>query len=214
MIRILLVTILFFSAHQASAIVGVGVLGGMKSFKYDADGSDSDVDMSGMSVTLHGHFNLPMLPIGLGVFGGVESGSGEKAPSKITMNNQIAGLDFVVRAPLPKFKPFLNVGYLLMGNSEAEYKVDTTIPVEYGGGTTSTTTDGKVSGYRIGLGVEWSVLPLVSLVLQYSLVNEEFEYKKLKVKTAAGASTTVSLNEAEKIKVNGSVIGLGVNVSI
>jgi len=211
--RVVSVIIFLFSSSQVFAIFDASLVVGKKTTKFDSKNNFADIDaMGGASAVCAVHWQpISVAPIGLGVFAGVEKSKGENESYDIKLDSQVAGLDVSVWGPFRMFKPFLSFGYLLNSSAIAEIKIKESVPTI--GGYTEISRDGKLNGYRTNAGVEWSVAPTFSIILQYTKTNEKLTYNEIKGETAAGVPFEISVDEVET-SVSGSVIGLGFGVRI
>ena len=211
--RIISVIIFFLSSSQALAFFDGSLVAGKKTTKFDGENDFADIDeMEGTNVVAAIHWHpFSVVPVGLGVFAGVEKNKGENESYDVKLDSQISGADLSIWGPFGMFKPFVSIGYLLNSSATAEIKIKDSVPNI--GGYTETAQGGKLNGYRINAGLEWALAPTISIVLQYTKVDETLTYSKIKGVTAAGQPFEISVDKV-KTKVSGSVMGLGVGLRI
>lgn len=205
----------------AAALFDLRLTGGTSDAKYKvvADGTGTPVVESdttkfsdkGTQISLFADLApIPMVPVAAGLFYSMTNAKGkilDVTDTKVTSGR--GGLDMMAWVPMPKIKPYLRAGYYLFGKEEITFSGMS----DEDGNTFSSKYDFNVNGYQIGLGVGFSVLPLISVYLDYTIDKYTLTTKKVTA-TAGGVSTTIDMAENVKFTNDASAISLGVGVSL
>ena len=142
---------------------------------------------------------IPVAPVALGLFVGRSSfdmteefdevyGTALLDVDEVTINTTIFGPELKVWAPLPFAKPFLRAR-LLFGFA------DQTTVISTSASETKTDYEYSVSGHQIGGGLEFSIVPMLGLFLEYSINEVDLETTKTTTATTIGSTTTTTTDD-------------------
>lgn len=146
-------------SSQAYSLIQGQVLVGQRSASIEV--SNVSEDFSGMNTKVSLYADpIPLIPIGFGLsFSDVNFG---EAGAVSSLKGQEVSLDLMAWLPLPiSLKPYVKLAYVLSG----EYKLETS--------GVASTLDSK--GSRIAIGAKYSLLPLLSILLEVEKSQVELE---------------------------------------
>lgn len=206
---------IFLSSTVAQGFIDARVSAGTSDGKYKwvEDGSGAPVSdtvaepFSNKGTQISGGVGIspiPLVPFSIGLFYSMTNAKGKYREIWSTkVDSGRGGLDVTVWAPIPGIKPYIRGGYYLFGKENLSFIIEDS-SVKY---------PLDVKGYQIGLGVGFSIVPLVSVFLDYSLDRYSLTAKKAVV-TVAGVSETVSGDESVKFSNAATTLSLGLAISI
>lgn len=140
-------------------------------------GDVGNTAVSGDELTLAAHLDpIPLVPVAFGLSLSHVNFSGKNDPAKLSFDD-IVGQEYVaeVMAWVPiglfGFKPYGKLGYTVGGNYKLKDVVDpnstpSTNPEDY------TYTP---SGTHLSIGLKWSPLPLIGILAEYKMSNQELK---------------------------------------
>lgn len=198
---LLLVSGLFVS-ESSFALIDGQLLVGSKSGKFKV--SDTSNNVSGQEIKVAVHVDpIPLVPVAFGAF--VISDTLEVDDVSDSVTGQEIGLEVMAWVPLgiAGFKPYAKLGYTVLGAyvlEDVATVVDSTpVQIDYAY---------KATGSHLALGLKWSPLPLVGLMLEYDIANISLDPDS--VDGVAGFDTSALPSP----KLESSTIMLGVEVGI
>lgn len=204
MVKQLLVVICgcLFLNQQAFALIDGQLLVGSKSGTFKL-GSEED-SISGQQVKLAVHLDpIPLIPVGFGAFMITDTFDVDDDAGSDSATASEFGLEVMAWLPfdLAGFTPYAKLGYTVIGGFVFENAVD------LGSGQTADLVY-TGSGTHLGLGVKWSPLPLVGILLEADMSTMKLSFDKL---DGADNSLVASLPDPE---IKSTTILLGVEVGI
>lgn len=179
----------------AYGLIDAQILGGKRWYEFKVDGQPTK-GVSATSIDVAGHIDpIPLIPLAIGVGMSSISPSSDDLNGTNTSMTQI-GLDVQAWIPLiPVITPYVKLRYPFTG----ELKVSGTDP------TTGQATSGtyKLTGPAFDLGVKFSLIPLVKLLVQVGKSMDKLDISDYRVNgvkqatppsgTAPGSSALVGL---------------------
>lgn len=210
-------------AQSAPALAGVDiqVMGGARTAKADYEVGDEektmDVKSTEFAFALHVSPSK-VLPVAFGVFGamnkydmsaifeeqieaatdaGMDGGFNFDDP-KASLTGTTYGPEVMAWVPIPFFKPFLRASYA-MGTYEFKRTVD--YDVNGLDGELSESIKYKSSGYGIGFGFNYSPVPLLGLIVEYNLGQDQLEATSAK-QTNSATSGGVTISSEEDVEID------------
>ena len=159
------ISALILAANPAMALIGGEVSVGQRSGSFKESGS-SGKTLSSQTLELAGHLDpIPLIPISFGVrlvsdaYDAKVADHGFKSMTSTAIVPEVSAW-----LPLGDLKPYARVGYTAV----SAYKA--TVEKSLAGVTASGSAVLKSTGPRIAAGLEWSILPMISLsgAMEYS----------------------------------------------
>ena len=135
--------------------------------------------------------------------GTLSSGLGTK------INSGRGGLDVVGWVPMPKLRPYFRLGYYLFGQENI-----TVTDIVVLGQDATVKYPLKVSGYQLGVGVGFSVLPMISVFAEYTMDKYTLTGKKTVLTIGDSIAETADSPENRVLTNNASAISVGLGLSI
>lgn len=140
-------------------------------------GDVGNVAVDGDELTLAAHLDpIPLVPIAFGLSLSHVNFSGETDPAKLSFDD-IVGQEYAaeVMAWVPiglfGFKPYGKLGYTIGGNYKFKGVLDA--------GSTASTDPASYtytpSGTHLSIGLKWSPLPLIGILAEYKMSNQELK---------------------------------------
>ncbi len=201
---VLAALVFLLNATPAWAIFDAQVFYGQRTNTSKAKGADGS-DIKGNELKAAAHLSpIPLVPIGFGA--SVSTVTYEKDEPAVKDFQGLEGsLEITAWLPfVPVVTPYAKLGYILFG----AYGLDSNVPDPITGTATETKTTFKPKGTTIALGLKWSPLPLVGVLLEYDMRQTTLEADEVKVngtKVAAGGSD---------LDVKSNTVLLGVEIGI
>lgn len=202
---VLAALVLLLNATPALALFDAQLFYGQRSSKFEANGASSSI--KGNEIKAAAHLSpIPLVPIGFGA--SVSTVTYDKGTDDFTFKD-FQGLEGSLEVTawlpfVPVVTPYAKLGYMVFGT----YGLDgeTTDPV------TNTTVESKAvykpSGTTVALGLKWSPLPLVGLMLEYDMRQLKMKPDEIKVNGTKIATSGSDLDNKS------STVLLGVEVGI
>jgi len=168
-IRYFLVSLFLVSATQAYGLIDASVMVGKRSATMKT-GTAAETDAGALDVTVSAHVSpipIPMVSIGFGVAVTTTQWNKDEIVGQSSIEATEAGsfdlaLETMVSVSLPFLAtPYGKVAYNVSNKQAVAYEIS---GVKY-----ATTASG--SGYTIGLGAKFSILPFTSVMVEYSMYN-------------------------------------------
>lgn len=190
---VLAALVLLLNATPAWAIFDAQVFYGQRNSTSKAKGAASDT-IKGNELKAAAHLSpIPLVPIGFGA--SVSTVTYEKdEPSYKDFSGLEGSLEVTAWLPfVPVITPYAKLGYIVFGGYAFESDL-----VTPGAATTEMKTTFKPKGTTAAVGLRWSPVPLVGLMLEYdmrqvTLEADEVKMNGLKV-SAAGSDLDVKSN--------------------
>lgn len=192
-------------ASQSYAIFDAQAMIGKRSAKIEPNSGTTSSNLSGNDIRVSAHVDpIPLVPVAFGLSYNMVSYPDDDANFTFTSftGNEI-NLEVMAWFPFGDFKPFARVGYTLMGAYIQESDL------AQGPLTVKQKTTYKPKGTPIGIGINYSLAPLIGILLEYDLLNTKLEADKL---TVGGTDSTIT--SSNDVKAGGSSIMLGVQVGL
>ena len=151
---ITLIAVCLMMSHQAFAIFDAQLLVGQTTLKADSD------EYSGTRTDVAFHLDpIPLVPIGFGL--NLSTQTVEK--DGLEIQGVIVSPEIYAWFPFGSFKPYAKIGVAL----GSKFKGDTMVPV--GGVLTKAAVTYDYTGSHIGVGLIYSLVPLVGILLEVFL---------------------------------------------
>ena len=158
LLRYLFALSLIATTSNCYALFDVQVLAGYRSTTYKLDIPDGGIDDISLDASAPigaaaAHFNIPLIPIALGVsynYVSLSTESNRLNIDKITGSE--LGAELYAWLPFGKFQPYVKLGYVFMG--------DYNIPLN------NVDLDYKAEGFYWFVGLKYSLIPTLRLLLE------------------------------------------------
>lgn len=194
--------VLFLNATPALAIFDAQLLYGQRSSTVKAEGSPSD-SIKGNELKAALHLSpIPLVPVGFGA--SVSTLTYEKEQDVDAFTGLEGSLEVTAWLPfVPVVTPYAKLGYIVFGG----YGLDTDLSIP-GSPASKAKTTFKPKGTTMAVGMKWSPLPLVGVLLEYDMRQTTLEADKTKIDGAEVDLGNVDLD------VKSNTILLGVEIGI
>lgn len=195
----------FLIATQSYAIFNADAMVGKRTTKFQASSGGTTTSLSGNEIRVGAYLDpIPLVPVAFGLsYDMVNYPDDATTMSFTSFAGSEINLEVKAWFPIGDIKPFIKVGYTVVGAYILESDV------AQGPVTVKQKSTYKAKGTPIGLGINYSLAPLIGLLLEYDINNHKLEVDKL---TVGGIDTAVT--SSSDLKAPGSSIMLGVQVGI
>lgn len=206
-------------ASQAQALFDVEAFVGTASFTTNSDNAKK---ISGNQVAVSAHLDpIPLVPVGFGLHIGVPGGTATETADGIEIKSKIAGLsvDLELMAWSPVallgLTPYVKLGATVYG--KAAWDMDLTTPTTVAG--QDVTIKGKnvydfsATGSSFALGIQYSLIPFVALMLEYRSQSQKWKANKVK-STLGDVDVDISTSDIDDVTTKISSLLLGVSVGL
>ena len=208
MIRVLALPLVLLHAGSAFALIDAEALVGKRWYVL---GTDPNQHVAATEVALAAHIDpIPLVPVSFGLKvssatlneSDLKSGSNITSISTSTMME--AGLDVMAWIPLvPIVTPYARLNIPVYGLWKTAGKAG--IP---GGPSDDFTSDGRVSGAQLSVGVKYSPLPLIAVLFEVNRAAENWKQQDAKF---AGQSQSA---DSKTHTLNSNAVFLGLEVGL
>ena len=201
LLRSSLAVVILLSSSAALALFDAQVQVGMRSGTWKA-GSTSD-SISSSSAKVSAHLDpIPLVPVSFGVAVGTDTWKVSKDKQNLKdLSSYHLTPEITAWLPLGDLKPYARVGYSIL----SAYKG--TVAIDVAGTEYSTSAGLTGSGPRAAVGVDWSILPLLSITAEYEYSNETLSWKSVSV-------GPLSTDDFEKPTLTSTAIMVGAKLKI
>lgn len=199
---VLAALILVLNATPAWAIFDAQVFYGQRTSKAKAEGSEGDT-MKGNELKAAAHLSpIPLVPVGFGA--SVSTVTYEKNDDLYKDFTGLEGsLEIMAWLPfVPVVTPYAKLGYIVFGGYTLEDSLETP-----GAATTEMKATYKPKGTTIALGLKWSPLPLVGVMVEYDMRQAKMEADEVKM-------NGLKVDSDSDFDMNSSTVLLGVQIGI
>ena len=194
-IKMLACATLAMQAGAASAFFDVQVMAGKRWYEISGDDfGDQETHVSSQEMVLAAHIDpIPAVPVAFGVSAAMATMDKEAwGPTTKTATGVEIGLDIMAWIPMvPIVTPFARLRYPLMSTMAIEG--ESTVASE----TVKSVMTLDVSGPQIGLGVKWSPLPVLKVLLEVQKGMQTIKIDEVKLgdeKTSGDGSGDLASN--------------------
>lgn len=154
---------------------------------------------------------IPLVPVSFGLDLRSTSYDAKKNTDMDSLSSLTADLEVMAWLPMvPVLTPFARLGYTIFGATKVATKTTTAPEINIDAAY-------KLSGYTIGLGAKFSVLPLIGVFVEYDMSTQESKFDKstvtgLEAFPDAEASLQTELKETQTVSTNVILVGLSVGI--
>lgn len=214
-LRALLAAGLVMVSSRSFAIVDIQLTLGSDNatYKYKDDKGTAmqDLKQKGSSLGLNVFVSPWAAPFGLGLAYDTGGGTDSDSSFDYTMGYAKVSLAASAWIPLPKFRPFLNLKYVIASSEVLEAKANSVAS-----GSTiglDETWKGTLSGYSYEIGLAYKFFPTFNMFLEFSQNTDVFTLKSYENKTNT-VTTTGDFTNGERFNISGTQIKLGFGLSL